>query len=109
MKIDIDIKHLYTITKKEFQKCMSNKENKFLPTEMEDPEKPKAPETSKTPINKMILKNDYVKIKKLHNNSDHMVIEAGIMLLSQENKKIGKYSLVVDNNYQSIDDYLVFD
>lgn len=103
MKIDIDIKHLYTITKKEFQKCIGNKENKFLPTEMEDPQTPK------TPINKMILKNEYVKIKKLSNQNDKMEIEAGIMLLSPKNKRIGKYSLVVDNNYQSIDDYLVFD
>ncbi len=97
MKIDIDIEHLYTKAKKAFQKCMKDKENKFLQAEIE------------VPLNKMILKNDYVKVKQINNYGDHLVIEAGITLLSQENKRIGQYSLVVDNNYQSIDDFLVFD
>ena len=80
-----------------FKRCIKKDENVFLQDEID------------FPVSSIKTQRKSVASKSDKDNPKRFTIEVEILLLSDQNKVIGSYTYVEDQNEVQIDDYLVFD
>ena len=91
------LKNLYLKAKLAFNKCMLNPDNGYLKDEIN------------TPINDIILMEDFVCVKFLKYEIDTFVIKVKLQLISPDNRLIGKYFYYENETGDPVDDSLIFD
>jgi hypothetical protein len=93
----ISLDTLYLRAKTAFNECLSSDRNAFLNQELN------------IPSNKIVTKNEWIRIQFSGNNEANYIIEVRLTLFSHQDKKIGYYCYHENHEGEVIDDYLVFE
>jgi hypothetical protein len=86
---------LYIKAKESFERCIQNNDNKFLEDEID------------VPLNDIIVIEKNIKIVFFKTDLDEYTIEICLGLFSG-NEEIGKYTSILNEKYDEIDNFLVF-
>lgn len=94
---EIDFNLMYSKAREYFINCMTNEENSFLFEEI-----------NYISLESILIQEVFVRVTFLNKDTNQYTIETKINLISPENKELGWYSYLENENGETIDDFLVF-
>lgn len=98
MKLENEfLKDLYLRAKLSFSECVLNPENDYLQDEIN------------ISIDKIILKEDFIRLQFFEHQVDKFTAEVKLQLISPDNTLVGRYYYYEDEKKTALDDSLIFD